>query len=104
MRNFLVFPSKELLINSPGGHARANPPVAGIPAATFLNGCLFCMEWKVETDQSTSGLPGVDPGDALRFAVFVALKDQLGLKLSAKKITVQMLVIDNAEKASVSEN
>src|SRR6202011_5804415 len=59
----------------------------------------FKVEWKVETDQSASGLPGYDSRDALRFAVFAALQDQLGLKLSAKKITVQMLVIENAEKA-----
>jgi uncharacterized protein (TIGR03435 family) len=64
----------------------------------------FKAHWKVETDQSTSGLTGYDPRDELRFAVFAALEDQLGLKLAAKKITVQMLVIDNVEKASASEN
>jgi uncharacterized protein (TIGR03435 family) len=58
----------------------------------------------VETDQSTSGLLGYDPRDALRFAVFAALQDQLGLKFTAKKITVRMLVIDNVDRASASDN
>jgi len=52
----------------------------------------FKAEWTVEADQ--------DPRDALRFAVFTALQDQLGLKLAAQKINVQMLVIDSVEKAS----
>jgi uncharacterized protein (TIGR03435 family) len=58
------------------------------------------VEWKVEAEQST----GDDPREALRFAVFSALQEQLGLKLTPKKITVQMLAIDSAEKASASEN
>jgi len=53
----------------------------------------FKAEWTVEADQT-------DPRDALRFAVFTALQEQLGLKLNAQKITVQMLVIDSVEKAS----
>jgi uncharacterized protein (TIGR03435 family) len=53
----------------------------------------FKAEWTVEADQA-------DPRDALRFAVFTALQEQLGLKLAAQKITVQMLVIDSVEKAS----
>jgi uncharacterized protein (TIGR03435 family) len=61
----------------------------------------FKAEWTVETDQSTTGgLLGVDPREAVRSVVFAALQDQLGLKLIAKNITVQMLVIDRAEKAS----
>ncbi|MBZ5611102.1 MAG: TIGR03435 family protein [Acidobacteriia bacterium] len=64
----------------------------------------FKADWKVEADPSASALPDFDPRDALRFAVFTALQEQLGLKLAPKKITVQMLVIDNAERASASEN
>jgi uncharacterized protein (TIGR03435 family) len=60
----------------------------------------FKVDWPEETDRSTGGLPGLDPRDALRLAVFAALQEQLGLKLAAQKITVQMLVIDSAEKAS----
>jgi len=57
------------------------------------------VTWTVETDQS-SGAP--DPREALHTAVFGALEDQLGLKLSPQKITVQMLMIDSAEKASAN--
>ncbi len=64
----------------------------------------FKAEWKVEMEPPASGSPDHDPRDALRFAVFSALQDQLGLKLSPKKITVQMLVIDSVERASASEN
>jgi uncharacterized protein (TIGR03435 family) len=60
----------------------------------------FKVEWTVEPDQDTGGLPGADSRDALRWAVFTALQEQLGLKLDAQKITVQMLVIDSVEKAS----
>jgi len=52
----------------------------------------FKVEWTAEADP--------DPRDALRFAVFAALQDQLGLKLAPQKITVQMLVIDSVERAS----
>jgi uncharacterized protein (TIGR03435 family) len=58
------------------------------------------VEWKVEAEQSASD----DPREALRFAVISALQEQLGLKLTAKKITVQMLAIDSVERASASEN
>ena len=64
----------------------------------------FNVNWKVETDQYASALPDYDPREALRHAVFAALQDQLGLKLTPKKIAVQMLVIDNVERASASEN
>jgi len=62
----------------------------------------FKVDWQVDTDQDTSGLPGADPRDALRSAVFGALQDQLGLKLNPQKIAVQMLVIDSIEKASAN--
>ena len=61
-------------------------------------------EWKVPTEQSTGVSPVDDPRDVLRFAVSAALQDQLGLKLIPKKIQVEILVIENAEKASASEN
>lgn len=60
----------------------------------------FKVDWTVEADQDPVGLPGGDPRDALRSAVFAAIQNQLGLKLAAQKITVQMLVIDSVEKAS----
>lgn len=63
----------------------------------------FKVTWKVETDPSPGG-SGFDSRDALRFAVSAAIQDQLGLRLTAKKIPVQQLEIDYAEKASASEN
>ena len=59
----------------------------------------FTAHWKEETDPNPGGLPGMDPRDGQRSAVFTALEDQLGLKLVPQKITVQMLVIDSVEKA-----
>jgi uncharacterized protein (TIGR03435 family) len=64
----------------------------------------FDVHWKVEPDQSISGLPGNDPRDALRFAATTAIEEQLGLKLTAKRITVPVIVIDNVEKPLASEN
>jgi uncharacterized protein (TIGR03435 family) len=40
----------------------------------------------------------------LREAAFDALQKQLGLKAVPKKVTIEMLVIDHAEKASASQN
>ena len=61
-------------------------------------------EWRVQSDQSTGAPLGDNPRDDLRFAVSAAMQDQLGVKLIPKKITVKMIVIDHAEKASTSEN
>ncbi len=61
-------------------------------------------DWKVETAQPNGILPPIDPRDALQFAAFRAIEDQLGLKFEAGKITVKMLVIDRVEKAVASEN
>jgi uncharacterized protein (TIGR03435 family) len=54
----------------------------------------FKVDWQVDTD------PSGDPREALRAAAFTAIQEQLGLKFSAQKITVQMLAIDSVEKAS----
>jgi uncharacterized protein (TIGR03435 family) len=55
----------------------------------------FKAEWTVDAD-----LPGVDPKEEQRAAVFRALENQLGLKLVAQKINVRTLIIDHAERAS----
>ena len=60
----------------------------------------FKVDWRDDTDRPAGGLPDVDPREALRSTVFAALEDQLGLKLIAQKVAVQMLVIDSVEKAS----
>ena len=57
-------------------------------------------EWKAETDPS----PNFDTRDAMRFAVFTAMQEQLGLKMMPKRIRVRTIVIDSVEKASAAEN
>lgn len=53
----------------------------------------FKADWNVD-----------EANDELRAAVFAALRNQLGLELAAKKITIEILVIDSAEKPSASAN
>jgi uncharacterized protein (TIGR03435 family) len=60
----------------------------------------FDVKWKVEPDPS----PDYDPREGLRRAVFGALQEQLGLTFAAKRISVPMLVIDRAERATAAEN
>jgi uncharacterized protein (TIGR03435 family) len=59
----------------------------------------FKVDWKVDPEAG-----GPDPRVALRFAAMTALQDQLGLKFIEKKITIPLVVIDHAERASASEN
>ncbi len=61
-------------------------------------------EWRFDPDQPTSRATGEDPREPWRYVVFNALQDQLGLKLTPKRITIQSIVIDHAEKAVASEN
>jgi uncharacterized protein (TIGR03435 family) len=61
------------------------------------------VEWKFDPESASRG-PGEDPREARRFTVFNALQNQLGLKLIPKKITIQTIVVDDAEKAVASEN
>jgi uncharacterized protein (TIGR03435 family) len=58
----------------------------------------FKIQWAVQKDPTAPVLD--DPLEALRFAVNTALRDQLGLKLMAKRINVRTIVIDGVEKAS----
>jgi len=55
-------------------------------------------DWRVTPAQAD--LAGDDPRELLRAAVIEALESQLGLKLSAKRVPVRMLVIDSVERAS----
>ena len=64
----------------------------------------FKLDWPVEAVDSASEASGADRREALQSVVLAAMPAQLGLKLAPKKITVQMLVIDNAEKASAADN
>jgi uncharacterized protein (TIGR03435 family) len=64
----------------------------------------FNVDWKIDTDRPAADLPGADSREPLREAAFDALQTQLGLKAVPKKVMVEMLVIDHAEKASASEN
>jgi uncharacterized protein (TIGR03435 family) len=64
----------------------------------------FKVDWKIDTDRPAPDFPAADPREPLREAAFDALQTQLGLKAVPKKVTVEMLVIDHAEKASASDN
>jgi uncharacterized protein (TIGR03435 family) len=64
----------------------------------------FKVDWKIDTERAAPDLPGADSRDPLREAACDALETQLGLKVVQKKVTVEMLVIDRAEKASASDN
>ena len=61
-------------------------------------------QWRYDPDQSASRAPGEDPLEPWRFIVFNALQDQLGLKLTPKRITIRTIVVDHAERAVESEN
>jgi len=59
----------------------------------------FKVDWRIDAVR-----PGAEPGEPLREAAFDAVQTQLGLKIVPKKVTIELLVIDHAEKASASEN
>jgi uncharacterized protein (TIGR03435 family) len=49
----------------------------------------FKLEWSIEGDK-----------DDLQSSLFAALQSQLGLKLEARKLPIDMIVVDKAEKPS----
>jgi uncharacterized protein (TIGR03435 family) len=55
-------------------------------------------DWRIAPAQVD--LAGDDARDPMRAAVIAALETQLGLKLSAKRVPVRMLVIDSVERPS----
>ena len=59
----------------------------------------FKVDWRIDPDR-----PRADSGEPLRETAFDAVQTQLGLKIVPKKVTIELLVIDHAEKASASEN
>ena len=56
----------------------------------------FAADWKLEANPFSD--------EDARYAVLAALRDQLGLKLVPKKVTIQTIVIDGADRATASEN
>jgi uncharacterized protein (TIGR03435 family) len=64
----------------------------------------FNVDWKVDTNWPGANLPGADAREPLREAAFEAAKSKLGLKLVPKRVTIEMLVIDDVQKLSDSEN
>jgi uncharacterized protein (TIGR03435 family) len=64
----------------------------------------FAAHWRAHTDPPAPELPGSDPREPLRDAAFAAVQSQLGLKAVPKRVMVETLVIDHAEKPSASEN
>ncbi len=57
----------------------------------------FKLEWVPDEGQPNSG-GEVPPPNAEGPAIFSAIREQLGLKLEARKGPVEVLVIDRAEK------
>ncbi len=74
--------------------------------ATALAGKFdFSMEWTPDPVSEVNlrkGAPELPPGDQAGPTIFTALQEQLGLKLETKKIPVQAIVIDHAEKPSAN--
>jgi uncharacterized protein (TIGR03435 family) len=62
------------------------------------------VDWRVDNSRPTSDLPGADPREALREVAFEALQSKLGLKVRPKRVTIETLVIERAEKPSASQN
>jgi uncharacterized protein (TIGR03435 family) len=55
-------------------------------------------DYRFEFAPQTGGAPDADPGGDSGPDVFSAVQSQLGLKLIAKKVPVDMLIIDSADK------
>jgi len=67
---------------------------------TGLDGVFdFKLEWSPESDRPLK--PGEIPADAGP-SIFAAIRQQLGLRLQARKAPVEVLVIDHAEKPSAN--
>ena len=65
----------------------------GVPAGTYD----YTLEW-VDSQAASAGAEHPDSGPSL----FVALQEQLGLKLEVKKVPTEVLLIDHVEKASAN--
>jgi uncharacterized protein (TIGR03435 family) len=75
--------------------------VDGTSLAEFYD---FKADWKVDTDRPAGDPAGVDYRELLREAAFQGLETQLGLKAVPKKVPVELLVIDHAQRPSALEN
>ncbi len=66
----------------------------------------FHLEFTRDVTAAQPGFPpaagDTGPADASGPSIFTALQEQLGLKLEAAKVPVEILVIDHAEKASAN--
>ena len=60
----------------------------------------FSAKWTEPPDESGGGIADVDSRDERRAGAFAALQSQLGLKISAQKVSIETLVIDGVERAS----
>jgi len=62
------------------------------------------VTWDSQNVQAAAALPGADPRDDQRFAVFAAIETQLGLKFVRKQVAAPVIVVDYAERATDSDN
>lgn len=56
------------------------------------------FDFKLEFSEARSPAPATDPADAKSPPLLTALEEQLGLKLEPRKVPVEMIVVDRAEK------
>jgi uncharacterized protein (TIGR03435 family) len=57
----------------------------------------FNLAWKPEPDQF-DGHGSAIPSDANAPDIFTAIQEQLGLRLDSRKVPVQSLIVDHAER------
>jgi uncharacterized protein (TIGR03435 family) len=56
------------------------------------------LEWSSDSTRSQTGTDGVLPEAASGPSLFTALQRELGLKVETKRLPVEVLTIDKAEK------
>lgn len=101
-------PSPGIVIETRNGRARITAKEVSLAKlADFLSSRL---DRPVLDNSSVAGIytfqlyfrpEGADGGDPSEAGIFVALQEQLGLRLDARRSEVQMLMIDRAEKVPV---
>lgn len=64
----------------------------------------FDVNWKVQPGNPAGAFLGADPRDPLRDAALEALRARLGLRVVPKKVTIETLVVEHAEKVTGREN